>query len=471
MSQTEPNQSGEVKLGRAIGLGGGIALVIGSIIGMGIYSMLAPIAANSGNAMWLAFIIAIIISAIGVIPIIQAASAVPRAGMGYLLASRLANPLLGSLISIWAVIGGAAASGVISIGFAGNIVAYWSWGIDKALEIKILSLCIPVVFMGLYLFKLQLANWVQIVMVIFKVLALSLFIVAGIFIVTHPIQLSFVGPKGVGGMVFAVILCYTTCMGFQVIAEMGEEMTHPKRNIPLSMLIGGLIVLVIYVLVGAVFLSTTTYDYDTMMKMKSPVIDSARTFLPEGWVAFIGFGALFAAVTAINAGAMALPREILAQARDNLLPSGLAKVNARTLSPIRAIGVYFVVLFLLLCLQFVNVDMDFYGVLAAVGILVMTIVSAFAVIRLPNKFPEAYKNAYIKLSKPWLIVFAILTTVTSLPFIVLVLLDYKNTMLIIGILIGITIIFTLYYLLRVRWLKKQGVNWEERTKKITGFEE
>jgi APA family basic amino acid/polyamine antiporter len=471
LSQTEPKQFGEIKLGRALGLGSGIALVIGSIIGMGIYSMLAPIAANSGNAMWLAFCIAIIISAVGVVPIIQGASAVPRAGVGYVLVSRLSNPLIGSLISLLAVIGGASAAAVVSIGFAGNIAAYWTWGIDKAVEIRIISLCIPVVFMGLYLFKLQLANWAQIIMVVLKVFALGVFIIAGIFIVNHPIQLSFVGPKGAGGLVFAVILCYTTCMGFQIIAEMGEEITHPKRNIPLSMLIGGLIVLIIYILVGAVFLGSTTYNFDAMMKMKSPVIDSARTFLPEGWVAFIGLGALFAAFTSINASAMALPREILAQARDNLLPSGIGKVNARTLTPIRAIGIFFILLFLFLCLQFANVDMDFYGVLAAVGILVMTIVAGFVVIRLPDKFPEEYKKAYVRLSKSWLIVFAILTAVTSLPFIVLVLMDYKNSLLILGVLIGLIVLFTIYYVLRVRWLKKHGDKWEERTKVITGSSE
>lgn len=471
MSQTESKQVGEVKLGRALGLGGGIALVVGSIIGMGIYALLAPIAANSGNAMWLAFIIAIIVSAVGSIPIIQAASAVPRAGVGYHMTSRLSTPLVGSLISLWAIVGGAASTAVVCIGFAGNIAAYWLWGIDKSQEIIILSLIIPVVFMGLYLFKLQIANLAQIIMVILKVLALCVFIVGGIFVVTHPIHLSFMGPKGIGGMAMAVILCFTTCLGFQVIAEMGEEIKDPKRNIPLAMLIGGLIVLVIYILVGAVFMGSITYDYDTLMKMKSPLLDSARTFLPEGWVALLGFGALFAAATAINAAAMALPREILSQARDDLLPAGMGQVSTRTHSPIRAVGIYFIIVLLLLCLQFVKIDMDFFGVLAAVGILTMTIVIAFAVINLPKRFPAEYNKAYFKLSKPWLIVFAILTAATSLPFIVLVLLDYKNTLWIIGILIGITIVFILYYLLRVRWLKKQGVNWEERTKKLTGFDE
>ena len=195
--------------------------------------------------------------------------------------------------------------------------------------------------------------------------------------------------------------------------------------------------------------------------MKSPLLDSANTFLAPGWVAFIGFGALFAAVTALNAGAIALPREFVSQARDDLLPRGIGKVDPRTLTPIRSVGLYFLLAMLLLLLQFAGIDIDFYGVLAAVGILLMTIVGAF----------DEYNNAYIKIPRPWLIVLAIATAATSIPFIIGVMLNYKNTALMVCILIGLTALFIVYYFLRVRWLKKQGVDWEERTKKITGFGE
>ena len=471
MAQAESAHHGEVKLGRALGLGGGIALVVGSIIGMGIFALLAPIAANSGNALWLAFLIAMVISAVGVIPIIQAASAIPRAGIGYLLTSRLASPLWGSIISLWAIVGGAATSGFICIGFAGNIAAYWSWGIDKELEIKLLSIIIPVAFMGLYLFKLHIANWVQIIMVILKLLALGVFAGVGIFVMKNPIQLSFVPAHGVSGMVMAIVLCYSACMGFQVIAEMGEEIRDPKRNIPLSMIIGGLIVLVVYILVGVVFMGAMPYDFDAMMKMKSPLIDAANTFLSPGWVGFIAFGALFAAVTALNAGAIALPRELLSQARDNLLPSGIGKVSGRTFTPVRAVGVYFILVILLLLLQFAGTDIDFYGVMSAVGILLMTMVAAFAVINLPKKYPREYNQAFIRIPRPWLIVFAILTALTSLPFIIGVIVSYHNAALMCFILAGLTALFIAYYFLRVRWLKAHGVDWDERTKHLTGHGE
>ena len=116
-------------------------------------------------------------------------------------------------------------------------------------------------------------------------------------------------------------------------------------------------------------------------------------------------------------------------------------------------------------------DIDFYGVMSATGILLMTIIGAFAVINLPKKYPEEYKKSFIKIPRPWLIVFAILTAVTSLPFIIGVIVSYHNAALMCCILISLTILFIIYYVLRVRWLKGQGVDWAERTKRITGYEE
>ncbi len=75
----------------------------------------------------------------------------------------------------------------------------------------------------------------------------------------------------------------------------------------------------------------------------------------------------------------------------------------------------------------------------------MTIIGAFAVINLPKKYPEEYKKAYIRIPRPWLIVFAILTAVTSLPFIVGVIVSYHNAALMCCLLIGLN--RPLYHLL------------------------
>jgi amino acid transporter len=462
---------GEIKLGRSMGLVGGIALVVGGIIGMGIYALIAAIGAQAGNALWLAFTIGILISVIGVLPLIQVASAIPRAGAGYLFTSRLLNPFWGSLASYWGLLGGACSTCFVSIGLSGYIAAYWNWGIDKQLEILLLSLIIPAIFFILYLFKLRLANWLQIIMAAQLIIALGIYAVAGAFQPQHPLQFSLNLPQGFAGLMMAAILCYSTCMGFQVIAEMGEEIKSPKRNIPLSLFIGGLVVFCIYVMVGTVFVSSVPYNLDVIKAMKAPLMETASMFLPASLVGFVAFGALTAALTSLNSAAIALPREFLAQARDELLPAGIGQISTRTLTPIRAVGIYFLLVFVLLLMQFIGFDIDFFAVMSAVGILLMTVVLAIAAINLPRRFPEHYAKAYFKIPRLWLIVIASLTAITSLAFIALALLDYKSTITVVGIFLALTALVIIYYFVRISVLKKRGVNWEERTKKITGFEE
>ena len=48
---------------------------------------------------------------------------------------------------------------------------------------------------------------------------------------------------------------------------MGEEMRYARRNIPLSLFIGGAIVLVIYILVGTVFINAISYDFEKIKAM------------------------------------------------------------------------------------------------------------------------------------------------------------------------------------------------------------
>ncbi|MBM3148441.1 MAG: APC family permease [Chloroflexi bacterium] len=461
----------EVKLGRVIGLWGGVALVVGGIIGMGIYALIAGIAAQAGSALWLAFILGILISAIGVLPIIQVAAAIPRAGAGYLYASRLLNPFWGMLASYWAVLGGACSTVFVCIGLSCYIAAYWSWGIDGNLQIIILSLIIPAVFFLLYLFKLRLANWLQIILVAQLVIALVVYGIAGSFQADRPLQFSLSPSQGFAGLVMATILAYSTCMGFQVIAEMGEEIKNPKRNITLSLIIGGSVVLILYILVGTVFVSSIPYDFDAIKAMRAPLMDTASLFLPIGVVGFISIGALTAALTSLNAGFIALPRELLSQARDELLPASVGKISSRTLTPLRAVGIYCLLVIGLLLLQFAGFDIDFFAVMAATGILLMTVLVAVAATRLPDRYPEQYSKAYFKISKPWLVFITILAVITSLSFVILVLLDYKSTATVAGIFCALTIVAVIYYFIRVNYLKKRGVNWSEITHRITGSEE
>jgi len=463
MSQSENGAAvDEVKLDRPIKLLGGIALIVGGVIGMGVYVFIGSIGAQAGSAMWLAFAIAFLITVFSVAPLIQIASAIPRAGVAYVYGSRLINPLWGTIGSSWAIFGVACTSTFVSLGVAQYIVSYLPWKVPVIL----VALILPVLFFVIYYFGLRLATGLQVVMVALLVLALFIYGITGSIKVG--LSFSVMLPKGAGGLIMASVLAFTAFFGFQVVTEMGEEMVNAKRNIPLSIIIGGMIILLIYIIVGAVFIKSVPYDFEVIKAMKAPLKETGQIFLPAFLVGFLSLGALFAGLTSINAAAIAIPRELYSLSRDGLVPQFVGEIHKRSKTPLVAVGVYFILVIILLLSNLLIDDIDFYGVATAVGVLLFTTISSVAAWRLPSLYPTLYENAYFKIPRVLLRAIIIISLIICVGFAALVLAELPS----VGFLyIGWTTLIIIYYYLRVRYIKSKDFNWDERVKAIPGFDE
>lgn len=459
----------ENQLARPITLLGGVAIIVGAVIGIGIFVQVAPITAQAGSGTWLAVTAAIIVSLIGVVPLIQIASALPRAGGGYIYGSRLLSPVWGALTSFWAVLGGAASTAVVAWGMANFTAPLLPFEVPR----NLIALAWPLAFWVLYMFGLKLAMWIQIVMAAHMVIGLLFYV--GFGAAQVPIDLTIELTQGMGGFFVACILCYSVCMGFQVVAELGEEMQHAQRNIPLSLLIGGAVVWFIYGATTLIFVQTVPLDADALRAMDRPLVDSAEGFLPPHLITFMWLGGISAGLTSFNAGAIALPREIFAMARDRLLPTALAHLGTNTHAPLRAVSAYFVVALLLTVFgeylaAFLGVASvyDLFGVMAGTGILMLTIVISIAALRLPKVMPDRYQSAFFRLPIPVLWAAVGLSVLSAGGFILMVSLEVPSVMAVYGVY---TVAILVYYFLRVRWLRAHGQDWGAIQARIPGFDE
>jgi APA family basic amino acid/polyamine antiporter len=435
-----PPSTPEGRLQATISLTGAVALVVGGVIGAGLFVLIREIAAQSGGAVWLAFTLAIAVSLVGVIPVIQLAGAIPRAGAGYLFASRLLSPFLGIMTSYWAILGGAASTSVVSLTLALYIQQY----VLAGWPVRGVALLVLSAFYGMYWLGMRLAMSLQVLMAIQFVTALVIYAVAGTWLQGAAFSLTI--PHGAAAFFMAVLLCYSTCLGFQVIAEMGEEIRDARRNIPLALLIGGIIVGGIYILMGAVFVASVRSDPGIEAALQAPLIASARSFLPPWLVEYVGFGALTAGLTSLNAAAIALPRELFAQARDGVLPRGLARIHPRAGGPQNAVTVFFIFVAGLLAIGW---NTEFYGYLAAIGILAISSALSVAAVRLPRLQPEYYAGAYIRFAPKLLILCAIITIAVSLGFGLIVIVQSPTVM---AVYAAWTVFITGFYFVRIRRL-------------------
>jgi amino acid transporter len=221
-------------------------------------------------------------------------------------------------------------------------------------------------------------------------------------------------------------------------------------------------VAVLYIVVGQVFVSAAPYDLEVYEAMQIPLRETAELFLPGWLIPFLTIGAFTAALTSLNAGAIAIPREIFAQARDNIAPQILGKIHEKTRAPQHAVALFFALVVLIL---FFGMDVDYYGLLAAIGILIMSSMMCIACLFLPKKYPDRYRSAYI-VFPVWLLWFCtIITILVSLVMFAALFIEKPSIIIVYFLWI---LYISLYYKWRTFGYTKE--DWQ-RLKEIPGNDE
>lgn len=447
-----------LKLEKKIGLAGGIGIVTGGVIGMGAYALIPGIASNAGSGAWLAILTALIISLISVLPLIQISSALPVAGAGYFYASRLLHPLAGVLASGWAIIGGCSSLSLISLALSDYILDFYPLGIN-AFQ---LSMLFVVLFYLVYQFGLKLLTTLQISMVV--QMLISLIIYAIVMLANNDYEIV-AGPPA-AGFGIAVVLAFNVCFGFQIIIEMGEEMHNPKKNIPLSLIFGSIVIMIIYIAILSGYLSETGIEG---AKLKPSLSETAQPYFNIFMHYFFLLGVMNAGITSFIAGAIALPREIYSMARDQTLPLFLTKISPKSGVPIYSVNLFFIMVLLLLGFGYLMDEMgvishffgsakdnkiEFFGFSTIMGIMLLTIVICISAFRLPKLYPENFKTAYIQFP-PWLLnTFIVISFCSSLALLLLISIE---KWIIPAIYLLATFKLLLFFYFRKKYLKSKGL--------------
>jgi basic amino acid/polyamine antiporter, APA family len=262
------------------------AIVAGSMIGSGIYIVSADIARNVGAPGWLllVWLVTGILTVIAALSYGELASLMPHAGGQYVFLKEAYSPLVGFLYgwSAFLVIQGGTIAAV-AMGFAKftGVLFPWvsekhvwfTWHILKFSTVHLVAIGSILLLTLINTRGILVGKMIQNVFTSTKVVILLLFIAIGLFIArnTDAIDLNrqyfWAGTPAPGGLLdglpgFAMIVAFTTAMvgslfssdAWNNITFASDEVINPRRNIPLSLIYGTIIVSLIYFLVNVSYL-------------------------------------------------------------------------------------------------------------------------------------------------------------------------------------------------------------------------
>lgn len=346
-------------LPRLLGPLDAVALVVGSIIGSGIFLKVDTIASAVGSflpilAVWLAGGLAALC---GSLTIAELSAMLPQAGGPYVYLRQAygrRTAFLWGWIEFTVVrtgsMGSLACATVIyfnrfleSLEQQSNLPAGLaehvplSHGAQGGLTVLAVLLLSLVNIVGT-----RWAAWTQNITTLIKVSFLLFLMTAPIVLGKgstsnlEPLTPDSIGPDFWRGFGIALVAVFWPYDGWINIASVAEEIREPQRNVPLGLGAGIVAVIVIYV--------GTNVGYHLMLPMNhiqhtSTVAADAMGALIGNWGATVAaLGVAFSTFGALNSNLLTGPRVYFAMARDGLIPGPIGRVHGTFRTPAHAIA-------------------------------------------------------------------------------------------------------------------------------------
>jgi APA family basic amino acid/polyamine antiporter len=219
---------------------------IGIILGAGIYALIGEGADIAGNMLWLAFLISAVIAIFTGLSYAELSSMFPKAAAEYNYTKKAFNFESFSFMIGWILVAGTIiAATTVSLAFAG----YW---VDLFGGNLVLTAVILIILMSAlnYVGIRESARFNNVASVIE---AGGLLIVVGVWLLfppEAPADLFELPEGGFPAIITAVGLIFFAYIGFENIANLGEEVKDAKKNLPLALIISLLISTILYILVS-----------------------------------------------------------------------------------------------------------------------------------------------------------------------------------------------------------------------------
>ncbi|MEI7524382.1 MAG: amino acid permease [Mariniphaga sp.] len=343
------------KLLRSLGLGYVIVVVIGNIIGSGVYKKIARRSAELHSSGWvlIAWIVGGLITLFGALSNAEVAGLLADTGGDFVYYKKIYNRFFAFIYgwSLFAVIQTAAISSLAYV-FAQSLNSL----IDLPVLLPSLSqFSIGGIFFPFEGFTVKLSAILLIfILTMINIIGLKtgagvsklvlILVFAGLFLIvafglashqSHPLQSFNFGPDSqapvtISAFFTAMLASFWAYQGWASVGFIGGEVKEAKQNIPKGIVAGVFMVIAVYLLVNVTYLSLLSIpQLEEIYKSGNQIaaVEAVRAFWGANGALFISFLILITTLGCTNATILASARPYYAMAQDKLFFKSAGTLN------------------------------------------------------------------------------------------------------------------------------------------------
>jgi basic amino acid/polyamine antiporter, APA family len=370
-------RGGAPKLKRSMGLSMATALVVGNMVGSGVFLLPATLAGTAGPISmlgWLftgagAVLLALVFANLG--------RALPRQGGPYAYAKRAFGDFIGFQtawgywIAVWA--GNAA----IAVAFVSYLTVFWPEVGDNNLLGALVGIGLIWLLTATNIMGARESGIVQLATTVLKFVPLAVIGIVGLFFIDGGNYEPF-SPNGASLSLLSTTAALTlwAFIGLESATVPADEVKDPERTIPRATIIGTVLATLLYIVATAAIMGIIPTDQ--LAASTSPFADAAGEVFGGGWDKVIAAVALVSTFGALNGWILLQGRVPMAAAEDGMFPAPFARVHGKRRTPVFGLVVSSVLVTALMLMNYTKGLVDAFEFVILLATLTTLVPYAFS---------------------------------------------------------------------------------------------
>ena len=374
------------QLRRTIGFWVGTSIVVGTVIGSGIFMKPGVVLELSGNSTMslLAWLIGGLITLASGLTIAEVSTQIPKTGGLYAYLEEVYGKMWGFLCGwVQTLVYGPAVMGALCLYFGTLVAGLFRLSLDYTLAIGIITL---VFLTGMNLLGTKYGGIIQTLSTIGKLIPIIFIAVFGVTQWEMPvfnIDTETTAKVTMAGAILATLWAYD---GWINVGFMAGEMKNPQKTLPRAIITGILVVMLAYLTVNLGMLHVLGTEGIIAHGTNSANIAATILFGDLGGK-LIAVGILVSIFGCLNGKILTFPRITLAMAEDRMMPGykKIRKISPRFRTPVNATILQVVIAILMMIVT----DPDKLTNMAIFSVFTFYALAFFAVFLLRKRNPDA----------------------------------------------------------------------------------